>query len=77
MVDGVPPVIPTIMDGISTPEDARTSDAAWIIGYLGGRTVFDKASRDFAVAYADQTEQDYQLLAEAVNIDRIQAETGV
>jgi uncharacterized protein (DUF2252 family) len=56
---------------------ARTGDSAWISGYLGGGTAFDEAIGDFAVAYADQVEQDYQLLVEAVNSGRIQAQTGI
>jgi hypothetical protein len=56
---------------------ARTGDGAWISGYLGNGTVFDEAMGDFALAYADQTEQDYHLLLEAVNNGRIQAQTGV
>lgn len=56
---------------------ARTGDAAWISGYLGSGTVFDEAIGDFAMAYADQTEQDYQLLMEAVNSGRIQIQAGI
>jgi uncharacterized protein (DUF2252 family) len=56
---------------------ARTGDAASISGYLGSGTVFDKAIRDFAVAYADQTELDYQALVNEVNTGRIVAETGI
>jgi RPA family protein len=39
--------------------------------------VFDTAIGDFAVAYADQTERDYQALVDAVNTGRIVAETGI
>jgi uncharacterized protein (DUF2252 family) len=56
---------------------ARTGDAASISGYLGSGTVFDTAIGDFAVAYADQTERDYQALVDAVNTGRIVAETGI
>ncbi len=56
---------------------ARTGDGAWISGYLGSGGVFDEAIADFAVAYANQTEQDYQLLVEAVNSGRIQAQMGI
>ena len=56
---------------------ARTGDAASISGYLGSGTVFDKAIADFAVAYADQTERDYQALVDEVNTGRIVAETGI
>jgi uncharacterized protein (DUF2252 family) len=38
---------------------ARTGDAAAISGYMGSGDVFDKAVRDFAEAYANQTENDH------------------
>ena len=38
---------------------ARTGRATMITGYLGTCEVFDHAIADFAVAYADQNEQDY------------------
>jgi uncharacterized protein (DUF2252 family) len=56
---------------------ARTGDAASICGYLGSGAAFDDAISDFAVAYADQTERDYQALVDAVNTGRIVAETGI
>lgn len=56
---------------------ARTGDAAWISSYLGSGSVFDEAIAAFSIAYADQVEKDYQLLVEAVNSGRIQAQTGV
>jgi uncharacterized protein (DUF2252 family) len=56
---------------------ARTGDSARISGYLGSGTVFDEAIGDFAVAYANQVELDYQLLVEAVNSGRIQAQKGI
>ena len=56
---------------------ARTGDKASISGYTGKNDSFPKAIGDFAVAYADQTERDYQTLVEAVESGRIAAETGV
>ena len=56
---------------------ARAGDAAAISGYLGSGDVFDKAIANFAVAFADQTEKDYQALANAVKSGRIAAEMGV
>jgi hypothetical protein len=56
---------------------ARTGDSAWISGYLGSGTVFDKAISEFAVAYADQVKQDYQLLVDAVNSGQVVAQKGV
>ena len=56
---------------------ARTGDEASITGYIGKKDSFPKAIGDFAVAYADQTERDYQVLVEAVESGRIAAETGI
>ena len=44
---------------------ARSGDAAAIAAYLGSGHAFDKAISGFAVAYADQTERDYQAYAAA------------
>jgi uncharacterized protein (DUF2252 family) len=52
-------------------------DAAAISGYMGRGTVFDEAISNFAVAYADQTERDYQTLVAAVNKGQIVAEMGI
>ena len=56
---------------------ARTGDAAAISGYLGSGDAFDKAIRDFAVIYANQTENDHQALVDAVQSGRIVAKTGI
>jgi len=55
---------------------ARSGDAAAISGYLGNDDIFDKAVSRFAMAYADQTERDYQALVDAVNNGQIVAQTG-
>lgn len=52
---------------------AKSGDAATISGYLGKSGNFDEALGDFALAYADQTEQDHAVLLEAVNSGRLQA----
>jgi hypothetical protein len=52
---------------------ARTGRATVISGYLGMSEVFDHAIADFAIAYADQNEQDYRLLLEAVSAGRVLA----
>jgi uncharacterized protein (DUF2252 family) len=44
---------------------ARSGDAAAIAGYLGKAETFENAIGEFAVAYADQNEADYQRLLEA------------
>ena len=39
---------------------ARSGDRVAISAYLGGKDRFDRAIADFAVAYADKTERDYE-----------------
>jgi uncharacterized protein (DUF2252 family) len=51
---------------------ARSGKRFSISGYLGQSDSFDKAIADFAIAYADQTEQDYKALAKAVKQGRLQ-----
>ena len=51
---------------------ARSADAAVISGYLGAKDVFDKALAQFSVAYADQTERDYQSFVQAVDSGRLE-----
>jgi uncharacterized protein (DUF2252 family) len=52
---------------------ARTGRASMIAGYLGGSQDFDHAIADFALAYADQNERDYQHLRRAISDARILA----
>ena len=56
---------------------ARTGDEIQIRGYLGKKDTLAQAIGDFAVAYTDQTERDYEALVKAVKDGRIAAETGV
>ena len=56
---------------------ARSGDRIAIASYLGAGDSFDQAIGDFAVAYADQNERDYQALVAAVRSGRIVAETGL
>ena len=56
---------------------SRTGDQVAIGGYLGSNDVFANAMADFGVAYADQTERDYQALVDAVKSGRVEAETGI
>ena len=44
-----------------------------ISGYLGGSEDFDHAIAQFAVAYAEQNEQDYRRLLDAVSSARVMA----
>jgi uncharacterized protein (DUF2252 family) len=50
---------------------AKSGDAATISGYLGNSSRFDDAVSNFAVAYADQNERDYQALLEAIRNGKI------
>jgi hypothetical protein len=45
---------------------ARSGDAATISGYLGKTDRFDKALAQFALAYADQTEYDFEEFTAAI-----------
>jgi uncharacterized protein (DUF2252 family) len=56
---------------------ARSGDGCLIAGYLGKAEAFDDALAQFAKAYADQTEEDYEVLVAAVKSGRITAEGGV
>jgi uncharacterized protein (DUF2252 family) len=53
---------------------ARSGDAVSLSGYIGDTTEFDKAIAEFARAYADQTEQDWRALLNAIAVGRIAAE---
>jgi uncharacterized protein (DUF2252 family) len=56
---------------------ARTGDPARIAGYLGKNDAFDEAIEKFAIAYADQTEQDYAALVKAIRAKRLPVSSGV
>jgi uncharacterized protein (DUF2252 family) len=56
---------------------ARSGDRIAIGAYLGGKDVFDHAVAEFAAAYADRNEQDYQLLSAAAHSGRIKAVSDV
>jgi uncharacterized protein (DUF2252 family) len=51
---------------------ARSGEPAKIAGYLGESDKFDKAIADFAVAYADQSEQDHEVLMKAVRAGKLE-----
>ena len=54
---------------------ARSGSPAQISGYLGKSDVFDEAIADFSIAYADQTERDYDVLTKAARSGRIEVVT--
>jgi uncharacterized protein (DUF2252 family) len=56
---------------------ARSGDRIAIASYLGTSDVFDRAIAEFASAYADQNERDYEALADAGKSGRITAEHGL
>ena len=55
---------------------ARSGDRFIISGYLGQSDTFDRAIANFAVAYADQNNRDYQQLVDAVAVGQIKAIKG-
>jgi len=56
---------------------ARSGDRVAIAAYLGSNDTFDRALAEFAEAYADENERDYQALVDAVKSGRITAQTGL
>ena len=52
---------------------ARGGDRIAIGSYLGKSEVFDVAMAEFAEAYADQSERDYEALKAAVDEGRVEA----
>jgi uncharacterized protein (DUF2252 family) len=56
---------------------ARSGDRIAIASYLGRGASFDAALAEFAEAYADQNELDYQAMLAAVDDGRLAVETGV
>ncbi|MFI0448929.1 DUF2252 domain-containing protein [Actinomadura sp. 6N118] len=55
---------------------ARSGDPIAIAAYLGRGDVFDRALVKFAESYADQNERDHQALADAVQGDRVTAQSS-
>ncbi len=56
---------------------ARSGDSIAIASYLGKSDAFDSAIAEFSASYADQNEQDYNELINAVGAGRVKVETGV
>lgn len=55
---------------------AKSGDPAMIAGYVGKNDELDEAMVNFAFAYADQTERDFNALAEAAKSGRIKVATA-
>ena len=56
---------------------ARSGDRIAIASYLGASDAFDQALAEFAEAYADQNERDYDALVQAEKDGRITAQRGL
>jgi uncharacterized protein (DUF2252 family) len=56
---------------------ARSGDTIAIASYLGGGDKFDRAMDEFAEAYADQNERDYEAVSAAVESGRLKAERDI
>jgi hypothetical protein len=56
---------------------ARSGDRIAIAAYLGRSDTFDRAVAQFATAYADLNESDYQVLVEAARSGRIPIQEGL
>jgi hypothetical protein len=56
---------------------ARSGDEIAIAAYLGNSVAFDNAIAEFAAAYADQNERDFQAFTGAIAAGRLTAERGV
>jgi uncharacterized protein (DUF2252 family) len=56
---------------------ARSGDRIAIASYLGRGDTFDRAVADFAAAYADQNERDFETFAYAVRTGRLPVLTGI
>jgi uncharacterized protein (DUF2252 family) len=54
----------------------KSGDAAALSGYLGVNDVFDEAIADYALAYADQVERDYQSFRAAIQAGRFPVDTA-
>src|SRR5262249_25788243 len=54
---------------------AKSGDPAMIAGYLGGNRSFDGAIADYALAYADQVNNDYEAFRTAIRAGRFPIET--
>jgi hypothetical protein len=56
---------------------ARSGDRIAIGAYLGSGSAFDEAIGDFAEAYADQNQRDYDEMVGAVKSGRLAVDAGV
>jgi uncharacterized protein (DUF2252 family) len=73
MRPGVLRVYAGLCGGSMARAHARAGDPVGLAAYLGTGDSFDRALAQFAEAYADQNERDYETFAEAVQAGRITA----
>lgn len=76
------PVLQNLGGNSSSPsadgdQEVRPQVAAKITGYLGDDDTFDRALGRFAIAYADQNDDDYAAFTQAAEEQRIEVEQGV
>ena len=55
---------------------AKTGEAEMIAGYLGSKDNFDNALVQYATAYADQVEHDFETFKAAINSGRLKTKLG-
>jgi uncharacterized protein (DUF2252 family) len=55
---------------------AKAGKAQEIAGYLGAGSTFDDAIGQYAIAYADQVERDYETFRDAARTGRLKTETS-
>jgi uncharacterized protein (DUF2252 family) len=63
-----------LMGAVLARAHARSGDSALIAGYLDDGDEFDRAIGQFAIAYADRTEQDYAALHDAFRRGKFKAQ---
>jgi uncharacterized protein (DUF2252 family) len=63
-----------LMGTVLARAHARSGDSALIAGYLDDGDEFDKAIGQFAISYANRTEQDYAALQESFKRGRFKAQ---
>jgi hypothetical protein len=51
--------------------DGRSGDRMTIAGYLGTSEIYDRAMADFAFAYADQNQRDYETVAAVLRAGKL------
>jgi uncharacterized protein (DUF2252 family) len=61
----------TVCGKVLAKAHARTGNAAALYGYCGDAAKLDKAIGKFAVAYADQTTEDYEVFLKAIKAGKI------